>query len=324
MSSSPQQPQPLRVVVAAAKSWVERLGAVWVEGQITEIKRRTGQLQYLTLRDGIDNISVSVVTTAVVLDAAGPIPEGTMVAAWVKPQLWTTSGKLVFDCREIRPIGEGQLLAAIEQRKRMLQAEGLFATDRKKRLKFLPAKIGLITGAGSAAERDVVENTLRRWPAAVFEIAHTLVQGSKATQQIVAALEQLDSLPEVEVIVIARGGGSTEDLLPFSDEALIRAVFATQTPVVSAIGHDIDTPILDLVADVAASTPTDAAKHIVPNAQTESEFIISSRQRLREKIHSNVDAEISWLADLRARPVLRHPRAALDIGFEQTKQLQAR
>ena len=280
MTSSPEQPQPLRAVVLATKDYVERLGPVWVEGQLIEIKRRSGATQFLTMRDQLAEISVTISTSQAVLDAAGPITEGTVVAAWVKPTVWTKSGSLTFECRELRPSGEGRLLAAIEQRKRMLQAEGLFDPARKRRLPFLPRRIGLVTGAQSAAERDVVENIGRRWPAAVVEIRHSLVQGPAAVEQLIGAIRSLDAHPEVDVIIVARGGGSLEDLLPFSDEALARAVFACRTPVVSAIGHETDTPILDLVADVRASTPTDAAKRVVPDAAAEAEAVDRKSTRL--------------------------------------------
>ncbi|MGB7963559.1 MAG: exodeoxyribonuclease VII large subunit, partial [Propionicimonas sp.] len=186
LPSSPDAPQPLRVIVNTTKDWVERLGPVWVEGQLIEIKRRAGGVtQFLTLRDQLAEVSVTLSTPTAVLDSAGPLVEGTVVAAWVKPTVWTKSGSLTFECRELRPSGEGRLLAAIEQRKRMLQAEGLFNPVLKRRLPLLPRRIGLITGAGSAAERDVVENIARRWPAAVLEVRHTLVQGAQAVEQIV-------------------------------------------------------------------------------------------------------------------------------------------
>lgn len=324
LSSSPEKPQPLRTVVFATRDWVERLGAVWVEGQLIEIKRRTGATQFLTLRDTVEEVSVSISTSQAVLDAAGPITEGTVVAAWIKPTLWTKSGSLSFQCRELRPSGEGRLLAAIEQRKRMLQAEGLFDSALKKRLPFLPRRIGLITGAGSAAERDVVENIARRWPAAVVDVEHTLVQGPQAAGQVIEALKVLDARPEVDVIIIARGGGSLEDLLPFSEEALVRAVYACRTPVVSAIGHETDTPILDLVADLRASTPTDAAKRVVPDAATEAEGLTGATRRLRQALATTVANEQRRLDDLRNRPVLQNPTAVLDGHVERLNTARER
>lgn len=312
LSSSPDKPQPLRTVVFATRDWVDRLGPVWVEGQLIEIKRRSGATQFLTLRDTVEEVSVSISTSQAVLDAAGPLTEGTLVAAWIKPTLWTKSGSLTYQCRELRPSGEGRLLAAIEQRKRMLQAEGLFDAARKKPLPFLPRRIGLITAAASAAERDVIENIARRWPAAVVQVEHSLMQGPQAVGQVIDALGSLAKHPEVEVIIIARGGGSLEDLLPFSDEALARAVYACRTPVISAIGHETDTPILDLVADLRASTPTDAAKRVVPDAAAEAEGLSSATRRLRQAMTNIVGNEQRRLDDVRNRPVLQNPTAVLD------------
>jgi exodeoxyribonuclease VII large subunit len=315
----------LRAVVAATKNWVERLSPIWVEGQLIEIKRRSGAItQFLTMRDTLAEVSVTLSTSRAVLDAAGPLTEGTVVAAWVRPTVWSKSGSLTFECRELRPSGEGRLLAAIEQRKRMLQAEGLFDPTRKRRLPFLPRRIGLVTGAKSAAERDVVEHIARRWPGAVVDVRHALVQGQQAVEQLIDAIRSLDAHPEVDVIIVARGGGSLEDLLPFSDEALARAVFACRTPVVSAIGHETDTPILDLVADVRASTPTDAAKRVVPDAATESELVRGALARVRAAISGRVDAEQRRLAEVRSRPVLRDPAAFLSGHDERLRAARDR
>lgn len=325
LTNSPDSPQPLRTVISATKTWVERLGPVWVEGQLIEIKRRSGvPTQFLTMRDTLAEMSVILSTTQAVLDAAGPLVEGTVVTAWIKPTVWTKTSRLTFECRELRPSGEGRLLAAIEQRKRMLQAEGLFDPARKQRLPFLPRRIGLITGAGSAAEKDVVENIARRWPAAVVEVRHALVQGPGAVDQVMDALRALERIPEVEVIIIARGGGSLEDLLPFSDEALVRAVFACRTPVVSAIGHETDTPILDLVADVRASTPTDAAKLVVPDAAEQAHVIDVGRQRLRAALAHRLRTEQQRLDDLRSRPVLRDPSGAIGLHASRLADLSGR
>ncbi|WP_040162091.1 exodeoxyribonuclease VII large subunit [Nigerium massiliense] len=325
LTSSPEQPQPLRNVVSALKDWVERTSPIWVEGQIIELRRRAGAgTHFLKLRDKLAEVSVSVSTSTDVLDAAGPLTEGTLVTAWVRPTLWQRSGSLTFECREIRPSGEGRLLAHLEQRKRALQAEGLFSPELKKRLPFLPRVIGLVTGEGSAAERDVIENIRRRWPGAALRVEHALMQGDKAALQVAEAVTVLDRDPAVEVIIVARGGGSLEDLLPFSDEGLVRAVFAARTPVVSAIGHEPDTPILDLVADLRASTPTDAAKRVVPDAQAESAGVAQARARLRQAVSSRVATEERRLADLRSRPVLRDPGATIDIARGRVDDLTAR
>ncbi|MDR0784189.1 MAG: exodeoxyribonuclease VII large subunit, partial [Propionibacteriaceae bacterium] len=264
MKSSPDHPVPLREMAAAVRGWVERLGQIWVSAQIIELNRKTGATHFLTLRDASEEVSVAVTLSTAVLDAAGPVSVGMAVTAQLKPTVWLKSGRLSYECSDLRPTGEGQLLAQIEHLKRLLHAEGLFSPAIKRPLPVLPRRIGLITGQGSAAERDVVVNVRRRWPAAQFQTRYCLMQGPSCAGQIIEAIGELDADDEVQVIVIARGGGSVEDLLPFSDESLARAVAQARTPIVSAIGHEVDTPILDLVADLRASTPTDAAKRIVP------------------------------------------------------------
>ena len=324
LTSSPEQPQPLRVVVTAVKDWIERLGWVWVEGQVIEINRRTGARVYLTLRDKLSEDSVSLSLTQVVLETAGPLTEGATVVAHLKPSFYRGRGSFSFSCDELRPVGEGRLLAQLEQRKRLLQAEGLFDPRRKKRLPFLPRAVGLITGADSAAERDVVQNARLRWPRVSIVTAHTLVQGTTAAEQIMAAVRRLDADPRVQVIVIARGGGSVEDLLPFSDEGLVRAVAACATPVVSAIGHEQDMPILDLVADLRASTPTDAAKRIVPDVAEELDRIVQARARVRQSVQTYLRRQHEGLAALRTRPVLAEPTATFGIHREQVAGLRRR
>ncbi|HEX8489220.1 MAG TPA: exodeoxyribonuclease VII large subunit [Propionibacteriaceae bacterium] len=325
LESSPEQPQPLRVVVHAVKGWIERMGAIWVEGQLIEINRRSAsKTVFLTLRDKIANVSVSVTVSPTTLDSAGPLTEGATVVARLKPSYFESSGRFSFYCDAIKPVGEGQLLARLEQTKRLLQAEGLFDPVRKQRLPFLPRAVGLVTGAGSAAERDVVENARRRWPAVRIVTRHALVQGPQACEQVMAAVQQLDQLPEVDVIVIARGGGSLEDLLPFSDEGLIRTVFSCRTPVVSAIGHETDNPILDLVADYRASTPTDAAKRVVPDVADELHRIDQARGRLRQGIVNVVRRQQEVLTGIRSRPVLADPGATFDLRSESLDLLRHR
>lgn len=323
--SSPEQPQPLRDVVMLLKGWVERTGPVWVEGQVIQLKRRANSsIHFLTLRDKLADVSVQVSLNTATLDAAGPVTEGTLVAAHVKATVFPGSGSLTFACSDLRPSGEGRLLAHLEQRKRALQAEGLFDPDLRKRLPFLPRQIGLVTGQDSAAERDVVENVRRRWPAAVVVTRYALVQGQQAAQQVADAVRWCDAQPEIDVIIIARGGGSLEDLLPFSDEGLVRTVFACRTPVVSAIGHETDTPILDLVADLRASTPTDAAKRVVPDAVEQAHIIGVGRERLRAAIVAKVRHEQDALAALRSRPVLRDPSGAVTLASDRVTELRGR
>lgn len=310
-------PRPLAWVVNAVKGWVERCSAIWVQAQVIEVTRRSGPTQFLTLRDPAEEISASATCHRRVLDAAGPIESGMTVTALIKPTVWSRTGRLSFEVSEITPTGEGQLLAQLERRKRLLEAEGLFDATLHKTIPVLPRGIGLITGAGSDAERDVQRHATLRWPAARFVVRNTLVQGPTAAQQIIAALADLDADPTVDVIVIARGGGSLEDLLPLSDEALVRAVYATRTPVVSAIGHERDNPILDLVADLRASTPTDAGKLIVPDATEQTQAVETAKARLRQAITRFIDVEMTHLAQIRSRPVMVNPAATLDIAVEK-------
>lgn len=325
LESTPDHPQPLRVVAHAVKGWIEKLNWIWVEGQLIEINRRSGsRTVFLTLRDKLAEVSASVSVSPTTLDLAGPLTEGATVAVHLKPSYYAPSGRFSFYCDEIRPIGEGQLLARLEQTKRLLQAEGLFDRSRKKPLPFLPRAVGLITGAGSAAERDVIENARRRWPAVTIVAEHTLVQGPQAAEGLITALRRLDAAPEVDVIVIARGGGSLEDLLPFSNEGLIRAVFGCRTPVVSAIGHETDQPILDLVADLRASTPTDAARRIVPDMSEELRRVRESTDRLRQAVSGRIAREQDRLTTLRSRPVLAAPIASFEVRYEQVASLRHR
>lgn len=323
--SSPDRPQPLRLVAQQLKGWIDRLGWIWVEGQLIEINRRAGsRTVFLTLRDRLADTSASIVTSPDILDQAGPLTEGAQVVMHLKASYYTPSGRLSFHCQEIRPVGEGRLLAQLEQRRRMLQAEGLFDRARKKPLPFLPTAIGLVCAADSAAEADVLSNARRRWPAVRIVTRHARVQGENAALEVAAAVTALDRSGEVEVIVIARGGGSVEDLLPFSDEALIRAVADCRTPVVSAIGHESDSPILDLVADLRASTPTDAAKSVVPDVTEERLRVEQAAHRIDTAIRRRLDTAQQRLEELRARPVLRDPLAGFTVHRDQLQSWEQR
>jgi exodeoxyribonuclease VII large subunit len=286
--------------------WIARLGEVWIEGQIAQLTRRPGvPTQFLTLRDPDANISLTVTCPRAIL--ADEIGEGSRVVLRARPDFYLERGTLSLRASEIRQVGLGELLARLEQLRRLLAAEGLFAADRKRALPFLPRRIGLITGRASAAERDVVENARRRAPGIPFRVENVPTQGAAAVTEIVAAVQRLDRDPTIDVIVIARGGGSVEDLLPFSNETLVRAVSTAITPVVSAIGHETDVPLLDHVADLAASTPTDAGKRIVPDLAEERRAVAEVRRRARDAIHRRLDAEAELMAGLpqRMRAVVR-------------------
>jgi exodeoxyribonuclease VII large subunit len=304
--------------------WVGRLGRVWVEGQIAELTKR-GNTVFLTLRDPVAAISVRVICARTVLEATDPPPgEGARVVMWAKPDFNTARGSFSLAATEIRAVGIGELLARLERLRRTLAAEGLFAAERKRRLPFLPGCIGLICGRDSAAQRDVQRNAARRWPAVRFRVEQVAVQGSFAVEEIVAAVQRLDADPAVDVIIIARGGGSLEDLLPFSDETLVREVAACRTPVVSAIGHEQDTPLLDLVADVRASTPTDAARRVVPDVAEQLALVAQLRSRARRIVEGRLDREQSWLDGMRSRPVLADPVREVDRRQEQVTALAER
>ena len=321
-----ENPWPLRLLSAKMGDYIARMSPVWIEGQIVQLTRRPGAYSvFLTLRDADADMSLNVSIPATTLDALPyRVGEGARVVLHAKATFWAKRGTLQMEARDIRPVGEGELHARLEQLKKLLASEGLFDSDRKKRLPFLPRCVGLICGRNSAAERDVVENARRRWPGIDFEIREVPVQGNEAVSEVRRALEQLDALPHVEVIVITRGGGSFEDLLPFSNESLVRAVAAARTPVVSAIGHEVDTPLVDFVADVRASTPTDAAKRIVPDAAEEAEAIANARARLDSAARRRIDNERRHLDGLRTRPSLSSPHALLAPYRDQAEQLTER
>ncbi len=326
VNTSADAPLPVGQVSRLIGGWIDRLGAIWVEGQITQLSRRPGAgLVFLTLRDPSHDISVSVTCYRAVFDAvADVVSEGARVVVHAKPEWYAPRGQLSLRAAEIRPVGVGELLARLEQLKKSLAREGLFAPERKKPLPFLPQLIGLVCGRASAAERDVLENARHRWPAVRFEVRNVAVQGVHAVHQVVQAVRELDALDEVDVIIVARGGGSVEDLLPFSDEQLVRAVAACRTPVVSAIGHEPDSPLLDQVADLRASTPTDAAKKVVPDVGEEYERVRWLRDRTRRSVEALLEREERGLAHALARPSVRHPHRMVDERAAQVTALVER
>jgi exodeoxyribonuclease VII large subunit len=325
-ASTPEQPWPVRVVSQKISAWISKLGWIWVDGQVAQISRRPGtNTVFLTLRDPSADLSLTVTTNRDVLDLGAPnLADGARIVVHARPDFYPARGTLSLRADEIRQVGVGELLARIEHLKKLLAAEGLFSRERKRRPPFLPGRIGLITGRASAAERDVCTNTRRRWPAVDFRIINVAVQGPTAVPQIIDALNVLDRDPTIDVIVLARGGGSIEDLLPFSDEALCRAVFACRTPVVSAIGHEVDAPLVDYVADVRASTPTDAAKRIVPDLGEQLALLDQYRQRLRRGVGHLLDREQHRLDAIRSRPVLARPHTMVEQRAVEVTALRAR
>lgn len=314
--TSSDAPATVKVVTEAIKEYVDRLGAIWVEGEISELNERSGSMAFIRLRDPSADMSLSVMCHKSVLAAAQPLPPNARVIMYAKPSWYTKNGSLTLSAREIRQVGVGELLARLEALKTLLALEGLFNLDRKIELPLLPKKVGLICGRNTDAEKDVVENAKRRWPNVIFEIREVAVQGGAAVTEVSNALRELEADKDVEVIVITRGGGSFEDLLPFSDEGLVRLAASCQTPIVSAIGHEKDSPLLDLVADFRASTPTDAAKHVVPDIIEEIELISALRDRARRKVMNLIDLETARISNFKDRPVMKDPHVLITTRVE--------
>lgn len=324
-ANTPDTPWPVGKVNDQVKGWIERLGFLWVEGQLTQINvKNSWKLSYLTLRDVEQEKSVQLTCpTNLIRSLPTPLKDGDRVIIRGKPAFYAGRGSFSLWTTEIRHVGLGELLARIEMLRKQLAAEGLFDPARKKRLPYLPVKVGLITGRGSAAERDVISVAQDRWPAVQFRVINTAVQGRSTVSEVIDALQQLDRDPEVDVIIIARGGGSVEDLLPFSEEALQRSVAAAATPVVSAIGHEPDSPVLDNVADLRAATPTDAAKRVVPDVMEEKALINEARQRMAGALRGWVDNQRRGLANIRSRPVLADPLSPITGRREEIDRAKA-
>lgn len=308
--SSEQTPWPVSRLASTLKDWIDRLGYLWIEGEISQIRfnptNMFGALRDLQIENSIEIHSWNLASIP------RDLKQGDRVVALIKPAFWGKNGKLTMQVLEMRKVGLGELLERIERLRQQLIAEGLTAAERKQPIPFLPNKIGLITGAKSDAEKDVLENTRLRWPEAQFRVINTLVQGDKAAPEIIAAIKELDSDPEVDVIIIARGGGSFLDLVVFSDEALVRAAAAAKTPIISAIGHENDRPVLDEVADLRASTPTDAAKKVVPDVAEERANIDRMLGQLFNRLSQFVANAGEQIAALRSRPVLANPYQFID------------
>jgi exodeoxyribonuclease VII large subunit len=306
-------------VAIRVAGWIDKLGSVWVEGQLAQITMRPdSKTVFMVLRDPAADMSLTVTCSRdLLLGAPVKLAEGIQVVVCGKPSFYTGRGTFSLRLSEIRAVGVGELLARIDRLRRLLDAEGLFDPRLKRPIPFLPNTIGLITGRASAAERDVTTVSTARWPAVRFAVRNTAVQGPNAVGQIVEALRELDQDPDVDVIVLARGGGSVEDLLPFSDETLCRAIAACRTPVISAVGHEPDSPLCDLVADLRAATPTDAAKKVVPDTAAEQRLIADLRRRSAQALRNWVHREQRALAQLRSRPVLAEPLTALTVRAEE-------
>jgi exodeoxyribonuclease VII large subunit len=322
--TSSEAPATVRTVSEAIKDYIERLGPIWIEGEISELNERSGMMAFMRLRDPSVDMSISVMCHKSVIAAVKPLPDNARIVMYAKPSWYTKNGSLSFSAREIRQVGVGELLARLEALKEKLAAEGLFNSDRKVALPLLPHVIGLICGRNTDAEKDVVENAKRRWPSVQFEIREVTVQGAAAVSEVSQALRELEANKDVEVIIITRGGGSFEDLLPFSDEGLVRLAASCTTPIVSAIGHEKDSPLLDLVADYRASTPTDAAKRVVPDISEEIQMISAMRDRARRTLVNRLDLEMTRITNFRNRPVMKDPHVLITTRAEVIAGLRDR
>ena len=324
LENSAEEPIPVRVISEAIGDYISKLGAVWIEGELSEVTVRPGApMVFMRLRDTSVDMSLSIMCHRSVLEAVQPLPQNARVVMHSKVSWYQKNGSVSMSVKEIRQVGVGELLARLEQLKSQLALEGLFETSRKKPLPFLPKVVGLICGRNSDAEKDVVENAKRRWPSVEFAIREVAVQGAAAVVEVSAALKELDANPDVDVIIITRGGGSFEDLLPFSDEGLIRLVASSTTPIVSAIGHEKDAPLLDLVADWRASTPTDAGKKVVPDVEEELRKITQLRERGARTLTHFIERELSHLKQIISRPIFRDPTVMVSVRREDIDSLSA-
>lgn len=319
-----EAPWPVAVFADKVKGWIERLGTAWVEGEITQWSERAGNI-YGKLKDLEQDATVSfTVWSSVRGKLTEEFAQGDRVVALLKPNYWAKGGSLSMNVFDLRHVGLGDLLAQLERLRATLLAEGLFAPERKKPLPFLPQCIGLITGQHSDAEKDVLRNAQLRWPSVRFRTIYTPVQGDAAAREVTAAIRALDADPEVDVIIVARGGGDFQNLLPFSDETLVRAAAAASTPIVSAIGHEADRPLLDEVADLRASTPTDAAKRVVPDVAEELTRVQQARTRMSLRVTSLITTEIDRVGQLRSRPVMASGDWIIDSRSDELTRYAAR
>lgn len=319
-----ESPWPVGLLAGKVRDWIDRLGTAWVEGEITQWNSSGGNV-YGKLKDLEIDATVSFSIWSSVRDKIpADLKQGDRVIAAIKPNFWVKGGSLTMQVFDMRHVGIGDLLERLERLRRQLASEGLFGADRKRPLPFLPGCIGLITGKDSDAEKDVLRNAQLRWPSVHFKVVHAAVQGDRMVGEVTAALQRLDADPEVDVIIVARGGGDFQNLLGFSDETLVRAAAAATTPIVSAIGHEADRPLLDDVADLRASTPTDAAKRVVPDVGEELQGVRQARARMGSRLTHIVNVEIDRLGQIRSRPVLARPATMIESRADELVRYVAR
>ncbi len=306
-------PWPVSLLSEKFQTAVDRWPSVWVAGQITQINTRRRGSAYITLRDNDQDIAMEVNGFGQFAAAAESFSQGDRVIIHGKPNLWMKRTSLSLRADAIIAVDAGgSLKAMIDELRKKLKGEGLFDADRKKAFPEFPHCIGLICAPQARAEGDVITNVKLRWPVVDFKIAHVHVQGEQCPPDVIRAIQQLDADPDVDVIIVARGGGAFEDLIGFSDEGVVRAAAAAHTPLVSAVGHDDDWTLLDLVADMRASTPTDAAKRAVPDVFDQSRLVQTQLDRMRIRIEATVNNESRLVEGYANRPSLTQPLTMLE------------
>jgi exodeoxyribonuclease VII large subunit len=307
-----ENPWPVNILSQKFHDSVARWPEAWVEGQIVEINMRRPTSGYITLRDNFEEISLPVMGFRTFVSKAREFHQGDRVVIHGKPDIWMKATRLSFVADDIRRVGTGDLKAQIDELRKKLKGEGLFDAENKVPLPEFPACIGLICAPQARAEGDVITNVNLRWPIVQFKIVHAHVQGAQCPSDVINAIQMLDQDPQVDVIIVARGGGSFEDLIGFSDEGVVRAAAACQTPLVSAVGHEDDWTLIDLAADLRASTPTDAAKRVVPDVREQWQLIESARIQMHMRVSARVDNEIRLIDGYANRPSLTHPLTMLE------------
>ena len=310
--TTPENPWPVSLLSQHFHDAVERWPAAWIEGQIIEINaRRTGTV-YLTLRDSFQEVSISALGFGAFAQKARAFQQGDRVVMHGQADLWVKSTRLSFRADDIRRIGSGGIKEQIDELRKKLKGEGLFDESNKVPIPEVPTTIGIVCGPGARAEGDIITNVNLRWPIVNFAVKYAHVQGPQCPAEVVQAIQELDADPAVDVIIVARGGGSFEDLIGFSDERVVRATAACVTPIISAVGHEDDWTLIDLASDMRASTPTDAAKRVVPDVREQQQLVASAIGTMSMRMRAMVDNESRLIEGYVNRPSLTHPQTMVE------------
>lgn len=310
--TTPENPWPVSLLSQHFHDAVERWPAAWIEGQIIEINaRRTGTV-YLTLRDSFQEVSISALGFGAFAQKARAFQQGDRVVMHGQADLWVKSTRLSFRADDIRRIGSGGIKEQIDELRKKLKGEGLFDESNKVPIPEFPTTIGIVCGPGARAEGDIITNVNLRWPIVHFAVKYAHVQGPQCPAEVVQAIQELDTDPAVDVIIVARGGGSFEDLIGFSDERVVRATAACVTPIISAVGHEDDWTLIDLASDMRASTPTDAAKRVVPDVREQQQLVASAIGTMSMRMRAMVDNESRLIEGYVNRPSLTHPQTMVE------------